>query len=148
MNYTEYSEINSKYLCLYNITACNRYTGIILCMRPASERRRYNVTSSLIGWAHSQNDPWIQWSLARKLVYVMLPRNQRPHLDLLTHRSQVTLECITKQGHQWSRWWLIACFASSHYLNQCWLIIHRTVGNIFQWNLNQNTTIFILEKWI
>ena len=30
---------------------------IILCMRPANERRRYNVTSSLIGWAHAQNDP-------------------------------------------------------------------------------------------
>ena len=27
-------------------------------MRPANERRRYNVTSSLIGWAHKQNDPW------------------------------------------------------------------------------------------
>ena len=25
--------------------------GIILCIRPANERRRYNVTSSLIGWA-------------------------------------------------------------------------------------------------
>ena len=32
--------------------------GIIFCMCPANERRRYNVTSSLIGWAHSQNDPW------------------------------------------------------------------------------------------
>ena len=32
--------------------------GIILCMRPANERRCYIVTSSLIGWAHSQNDPW------------------------------------------------------------------------------------------
>ena len=31
--------------------------GIILCMHPANERRRYNVTSSLIGWAHSQTDP-------------------------------------------------------------------------------------------
>ena len=31
--------------------------GIILCMRPANERRRYSVTSSLIGWAHTQNDP-------------------------------------------------------------------------------------------
>ena len=34
------------------------YTGIILCMRRANERRRYIVTSSLIGWAHTQN-----WSL-------------------------------------------------------------------------------------
>ena len=25
-------------------------------MRPANERRRYDVTSALIGWAHSQND--------------------------------------------------------------------------------------------
>ena len=32
-------------------------TRIILCMRPASERWHYNVTSSLIGWAHSQNNP-------------------------------------------------------------------------------------------
>ena len=29
------------------------------CMRPANERRRYNVTSSRIGWAHTQNDPCI-----------------------------------------------------------------------------------------
>ena len=33
--------------------------GIILCMCPANERRRYIVTSSLIGWAHTQNDPFI-----------------------------------------------------------------------------------------
>ena len=32
------------------------YLGIILCMRPANERRRYNVTSSLISWVHTQND--------------------------------------------------------------------------------------------
>ena len=31
---------------------------IILWMLPANERRCHNVTSSLIGWAHSQNDPW------------------------------------------------------------------------------------------
>ena len=30
----------------------------ILCMRPANERQRYIVTSSPIGWAHTQNDPW------------------------------------------------------------------------------------------
>ena len=31
-------------------------SGIILCMRLVNERRRYNVTSSLIGWAHAQNN--------------------------------------------------------------------------------------------
>ena len=32
-------------------------SGIILCMSPANDRWRYNVTSSIIGWAHIQNDP-------------------------------------------------------------------------------------------
>ena len=33
--------------------------GIILGMGSANERRRYNVISSLIGWAYTQNDSWI-----------------------------------------------------------------------------------------
>ena len=32
-------------------------TGMILCMHRANARRRYNVTSSLIGSVHTQNDP-------------------------------------------------------------------------------------------
>ena len=32
--------------------------GIILCMHPVNERRRYIVTSSLIDWSHKQNNPW------------------------------------------------------------------------------------------
>ena len=34
-----------------------RYQGIILCLAPANERRCYIVTSSLIDWVHTQNDP-------------------------------------------------------------------------------------------
>ena len=33
--------------------------GIILCMCPANERWRYIVTSYLISWAHTQNDPCV-----------------------------------------------------------------------------------------
>ena len=33
--------------------------GISLGMRPANERRCFNVMTSLIGWAHIQTDPWI-----------------------------------------------------------------------------------------
>ena len=29
-----------------------------LGMRPANERRRYIVTTSLNGWAHTETDPW------------------------------------------------------------------------------------------
>ena len=32
--------------------------GIILGMGSANERQHYIVTSSLIYWAHAQNDPW------------------------------------------------------------------------------------------
>ena len=36
--------------------------GIILGMGSANERRRYNITSCLIGWAHAQNDAWEVWA--------------------------------------------------------------------------------------
>ena len=32
--------------------------GIILDIGSFIVRRRYNVTSSLIGWAHTKTDPW------------------------------------------------------------------------------------------
>ena len=32
--------------------------GITLGMGSFNERRRYNVTIFIIGWAHTQNDPW------------------------------------------------------------------------------------------
>ena len=45
------------------VIACLQYifmvhsAGNMLYVRPANERPRYNITSSLIGWAHIQNDP-------------------------------------------------------------------------------------------
>ena len=38
----------------------------------------------------------------------------------------------------------MACrlFMPNHHLNQCWLIVNWTLGNNFQWNLYQNSTIF------
>ena len=49
-----------QYLCLYGLA------GIILGMGWTKERRRYNVTPSLVGPAHTQNDPWV-WNIS--LVY-------------------------------------------------------------------------------
>ena len=34
-------------------------TWIILCVSPANEKRRYFIKSSLIGWVHTHNDPWV-----------------------------------------------------------------------------------------
>ena len=45
-------------LCLCFVEIRRGQTEIILCMRPASDRWPHNATSSLIGWAHRQNNPW------------------------------------------------------------------------------------------
>ena len=34
----------------------------------------------------------------------------------------------------------------SHYPNQYWYTINKRRGNEFQWNLNENTNIFIQEN--
>ena len=49
-----------------------RYAWIILNIHPTNERRRYIVTSSLIGWVHAQNDPCIcrpPWIQSLRLDY-------------------------------------------------------------------------------
>ena len=46
------------------------FTGMILCMHLANESWCYNVTSSLIGWAHSQNYPCV-WSDFRLFILLL-----------------------------------------------------------------------------
>ena len=41
----------------------------MLGMGPTNARRRYNVTSSLTGWTHTQHDPYIQRNLRRDSSY-------------------------------------------------------------------------------
>ena len=60
------SEVTLKDICnihWYQTTtkaqqSMRHYRDHFVCV-PANERWRYNVTSSLIGWKHSQNDPWL-----------------------------------------------------------------------------------------
>ena len=79
-------------------------------------------------------------------------RQESGHLQIhcwfesLTHLPLVPHICVNDLGHHWFRKWLVACSASSHYLNQCWLIVNWAPGNIFQWNLNRNSIIFIQEN--
>ena len=49
------------------------YTEIILCMLPADERRRYIVTSSLIGWAHTQNDACVNIQKREEFLFWFVP---------------------------------------------------------------------------
>ena len=54
-----------------------------LCMRSANERGRYNVTWSLFGWAHSQNDPCIM------ILYTTRCRQKLTHWPLVLFWSTV-----------------------------------------------------------
>ena len=49
-------------------------------------------------------------------------------------------------SNHWSRKWLVAWSAPSHYLNQCWDIVNWILRNKLQWNINRNSNIFIQEN--
>ena len=46
-----------------------QYPGIILWMHPANEKQRYIVTSPLIGWPHTQNDPCVCTTISMENTY-------------------------------------------------------------------------------
>ena len=48
--------------------------------------------------------------------------------------------------HHWLRQWLVAWPVPSHYLNRCWYVVNWNLMNKHQWNLNQNSYIFIQEN--
>ena len=55
-------------------------------MGSANERRRYNVTSSLIGWAHTQNDLWVSLK-KRRLVNIKIAQVSVKQVLTLKHRE-------------------------------------------------------------
>ena len=44
------------------------FTGLILCLRPANERRRNVVTMFLIGWVQAYNQPCIFINIALQQI--------------------------------------------------------------------------------
>ena len=54
----EVSLVSSEFIYTAIVISVLYAAGTILCMRPANERWRYILTSSLIGWMYTQNDPW------------------------------------------------------------------------------------------
>ena len=73
-------------------------TGIILCMRQANERRRYIITSSLIGWAHTQSDRW---------DYVMVTNYCEPlHIHCVPYNIHAVLMCFCLAAVIISPWYI------------------------------------------
>ena len=67
------------------------------------------------------------------------------HVNGLINWGRVTHICVSKINHHWSREWFVAWSAPSHYLNQCWIIVHWNLKNKLQWNLNKICT-FTFKK--
>ena len=68
-----------------------RHAGIISYMRSANEKRRYIVTSFLIGWAHTQNDPGhilghVKCFLCPKILRVYIFGRNGIQMEVLPYR--------------------------------------------------------------
>ena len=50
------------------LSCTNHANPMILCVRPANVRLCYNVTASLIGWTHTQNDPCFSITQMRNFI--------------------------------------------------------------------------------
>ena len=57
VQYNGYNPEEYAGIILY-ITSCNQYR-LVDITQPANKRQHYIVTSLLIGWAHTQNDSWV-----------------------------------------------------------------------------------------
>ena len=81
--------------------------GIILCMYPANGRRRYNVTSSLIGWAHTQNYPWTDILYNCALAKGLTPISQKFGLahGWIEPRTPHTKPLMARFTHQTAQPW-------------------------------------------
>ena len=68
----------------------------------------------------------------------------------LTHWGRVTQICVSKliigSDNGLSPGRSVAWPVPSHYLNQCWNTVNWTLGNKQQWNLHQNSYLFIQEN--
>ena len=47
------------------------------------------------------------------------------------HRGLVTPNGVSDLSQHWFRYWLVACWTTSHYLLQCWFIANWFQGTIF-----------------
>ena len=101
------------------------YTGLILGLRPANERRRYKVTLSLMGWAQTKNQP---------CVHTVATSQPNLHSISLTYwyiTEQVETSVSTSQTH-------LFCIKSINSLRPD----DQGLGQLQFFNSNSNSHIF------
>ena len=116
----------------------NYNIGLILSLGPANERRRYKVTTSLIGRAQTKNQPCIIWVTENIDAHFCEAGNQQKNKQWYSLRpSEAYMRQQTK--YHWLRQWLVAWLAPSHYLNQCWDIANWYPGKKLQRRMKRNS---------
>ena len=94
--------------------------GRILCMRTANQRWCYSVTPSLIGWAHTQNDPWVHLTLSFVCAVI---------LQKLTSLAN-TLKVANKFGRNFYKMYLYLTMKSRN------LLLYKWTTGIYQNDYN------------
>ena len=119
---------------------CSKGAWVILDMGSANERRRYIVTLSFIGWAHTQNGPWGDDKGVRVTLVLHCIADSQPYsLSLFHSTSPRSLFCF----------YSMVTLHSSNYLNQWWPRYKKFGLNIFvSLQLSSSYTTVIPYCWI
>ena len=132
-------------------------------MRPSNERRRYSVTSSLIGWAHTQNDPCCNdmdtWQRQCLYIFFVAGKNYHDNTNnalssqtkrILIHwgRNDVaaSLETIFANALPWISF--TACWFNSSPLDEMAAISQTLFSCAFSWTKSVVFFITISLKFV
>ena len=136
--------------CPYPILWDWQCIGIIQGMHSANERWRYIVTSSLIGWAHTQNHPWCSMSILDKQKTRIINSSQCTYHPM----RRFIIRCITTMD---SKWPLSMFYAGTMLERQNhWLLQrhrgwtaenHRRQDSLCVWNKMQDSYILFISNW-
>ena len=85
-------------------------------MRPANERRRYIVTSSLIGWAYIQNDSY--W-VVRKTNIRQKAVGEEPTSEIPPNRRHLDLDPTVSMSNERRLGIFVINFTNTTVSNQC-----------------------------
>ena len=109
-----------RYWYRHRTTVQSRNPWIILGMGSANGKKRYNVTSSLIGWAHTQNDSW-------KLIQVVYRYVRNTNIYAAPCIKQIPVKLFTRS------------FCALSLL--CWLVMFTN----FHMDINNKFTYFLQD---
>ena len=120
--------------------------GIMWCMRQANARWHYNVTPSLIGWLHTENDPYSDRMLS--MYSVELTGIKSRHTPYMVPPWPAILGVAPTSHRGWGRsdlcMWRMAFTMDFNSLT-CW-IIFKTIKNILTSSITSWIWLY-LSRW-